>query len=323
MAELINRSYELYLKGKQRKKDARKGGLEAFSNLYKEITDFDELDDEYYKLNEQTMKTLRITFVKIQMNFALEEDGNEFDMSFVGELKKHCIPKTNQKQLFQFPMALFQAIYKSYYENGKPKRNNWILKWRTSNRKNWISRKREQEIFNLKIRQSKGLLAFTFLRKMEIWNQQKSMFLKYDRDGKWIQYYANGQMKKRNGIYSKGIFVQNCWKEDGTQIMKDGTGLYINEYSIFDGVIDRNEQEYRNYKRHGKQYSYSNKVNWNCTKKWLMEKNMEWQSHMTKMGTLRKKLFWKWKGNIKKEKLSNNESTTANSTYPKVAVQWI
>jgi antitoxin component YwqK of YwqJK toxin-antitoxin module len=65
-------------------------------------------------------------------------------------------------------------------------------------------------------------------------------------------------MKSETEFIDKEFFVQNCWKEDGTQVMKEGTGLYINEYSIFDGVIDRNEQEYKNYKRHGKQYSYSN-----------------------------------------------------------------
>lgn len=58
MAELVNRSYELYLKENKKIEDARQGGLEGFSNLYKEIKDFDQLDDEYYDLNDQTMNNI-------------------------------------------------------------------------------------------------------------------------------------------------------------------------------------------------------------------------------------------------------------------------
>lgn len=81
---------------------------------------------------------------------------------------------------------------------------------------------------------------------------------KYERDGKWIQYYPNGQMKSETEFIEKEFFVQNCWKEDGTPLMKDGTGLYINEYSPWEGLIQRTEQEYLNFKRHGQQYSCNN-----------------------------------------------------------------
>ena len=80
----------------------------------------------------------------------------------------------------------------------------------------------------------------------------------HDRDGKWIRYYSNGQMKSETEFVNKEFLVQNCWKEDGTQILKDGTGLYINENTYWEGYTQRNEQEYLNYKRHGKQYTYNN-----------------------------------------------------------------
>ena len=43
-------------------------------------------------------------------------------------------------------------------------------------------------------------------------------------------------------------------------MLKNGTGVYIYEYSMFEGKVDRNEQEYKDYKRHGKQYTYTNDI---------------------------------------------------------------
>lgn len=82
MAELVNRSYELYLKENKKIKDARKDGLEAFSNLYKEIKDFDGLDDEYLNLNEQTIKNIEKYIRKNPSEFCTNENNDEFNFSF-------------------------------------------------------------------------------------------------------------------------------------------------------------------------------------------------------------------------------------------------
>jgi len=82
MAELVNRSYELYLIENKKIKDARKNGLEAFSNLYKEIKDFDELDDEYLNLNGQTIKNIELYIRKNSSEFCTNENNDEFDFPF-------------------------------------------------------------------------------------------------------------------------------------------------------------------------------------------------------------------------------------------------
>ena len=69
LAFVIARQYE----ENKKIKDARKGGIEAFSNLYKEVKDFDELDDEYYKLNEQTMKNIENYIRKNPNEFCIDE----------------------------------------------------------------------------------------------------------------------------------------------------------------------------------------------------------------------------------------------------------
>jgi antitoxin component YwqK of YwqJK toxin-antitoxin module len=256
MAELVNRSYEIYLKENKKIKDARQGGLEAFSNLYKEIKDFDELDDEYYKLNDLTMKNIESYFRNNPNDICVDEDGKEFDLAFSGDLTTYYSDK-KVKEIIPLSKGIIVGTFKSFYNNGKPKEEIYYSNGQQTGERIEYYENGNKKFSIAKSEKPKGNLHSHFYengnpKSTEIYISE------YDRDGKWIQYYPNGQMKSETEFINKEFFVQNCWKEDGTQILKDGTGLYINEYSIFDGVIDRNEQEYKNYKRHGKQYSYSN-----------------------------------------------------------------
>ena len=256
MAELVNRSYELYLKENKKIKDARQGGLEAFSNLYKEIKDFDELDDEYYKLNQQTMKNIENYIRKNPNEFCIDEDGKELDMSFVGELKTFYL-SDKPKEVIPISNGIVSGTLKSYYENGNPKEIIHYLNGEQSSERIEYYENGNKKFSISKSDNAKGYLHSHFyengnLKSTEIYVSE------HERDGKWIQYYPNGKMKSETEFIKKKFFVQNCWKEDGTQIMKNGTGLYINEYSPWKGLIQRTEQEYLNFKRHGKQYSYDN-----------------------------------------------------------------
>ena len=256
MTELVNRSYEIYLKENKKIKDARQGDLEAFSNLYKEIKDFDNLDDEYYNLNDQTMKNIETYFRNNPNEICIDEDGKEFDLTFSGDLTTYY-KDNNVKEIIPLSKGVIVGTFKSFYENGKPKEEIHYSNGEQTGERIEYNENGNKKFSISKSDNPKGYLHSHFyengnLKSTEIYISNNN------RDGKWIQYYSNGQMKSETEFIQKEFFVQNCWKEDGTQIMKDGTGLYINEYSIFDGVIDRNEQEYKNYKRHGKQYSYSN-----------------------------------------------------------------
>ncbi len=256
MAELVNRSYELYLKENKKIKDARQGGLQAFSNLYKEINDFDELDDEYYKLNDQTIKIIENYIRNNPNEICLDEEGKEFDLNFSGELKTYHSNKS-VKEIMTLENGIVSGTFKSYFDNGQLKDEIQYLDGEQTGVRTEYYKNGNKKFSITKSQNPKGSLHSHYYENGNL-KSTEIYISKYDRDGKWIQYYSNGQMMSESEFIDKEFFVQNCWKEDGTQIMKDGTGLYINEYSIFDGVIDRNEQEYKNYKRDGKQYSYSN-----------------------------------------------------------------
>jgi antitoxin component YwqK of YwqJK toxin-antitoxin module len=256
MAELVNRSYELYLKENKKIKDARQGGLQAFSNLYKEIKDFDELDDEYYELNDQTMKIIENYIRNNPNEICLDEEGKEFDLNFSGELKTYHSNKS-VKEIMTLENGIVSGTFKSYFDNGQLKDEIQYLDGEQTGVRTEYYKNGNKKFSITKSQIPKGSLHSHYYENGNL-KSTEIYISKYDRDGKWIQYYSNGQMMSESEFIDKEFFVQNCWKDDGTQIMKDGTGLYINEYSIFDGVIDRNEQEYKNYKRDGKQYSYSN-----------------------------------------------------------------
>ena len=77
----------------------------------------------------------------------------------------------------------------------------------------------------------------------------------YSRNDKIFGSWCHG--------YRKSVLhflIHNCWLESGKQTLKDGTGVYIYDYSSWAGRVEHNEQEYKNYKRHGKQYTYTNGV---------------------------------------------------------------
>jgi len=256
MAGIVNRSYEIYLKENKKIKDARKGGLQEFSNLYKEIEDFDELDNEYYDLNEKTMKIIEKYVRKNPNEICLDENGNEFDLNYSGELKTYR-PNKRVKEIIPLANGTLSGTFKSYYENGQLKDEIQYQEREQTGIKTEYYENGNMKFSITDSQNPKGNLHSHYyengnLKSTEIYISE------HDRDGKWFRYYPNGQMKSETEFVNKEFLVQNCWKEDGTQILKDGTGLYINENTYWEGYTQRNEQEYLNYKRHGKQYTYNN-----------------------------------------------------------------
>lgn len=58
--------------------------------------------------------------------------------------------------------------------------------------------------------------------------------------------------------FSNGNLVTlNGWTDYGEQILKDGNGTYILERE-YDGKIEREESDYKNYLRDGRQYILRN-----------------------------------------------------------------
>ncbi len=282
MAELVNRSYDLYLKENKKINDARQGGLEALSNLYKEIKNFDDLDTEYYNLNGRTMKNIEKYFRSHPNEICVDEEGKEFDLSFSGDLTTYYADK-KVKEIIPLLKGVVSGTFKSFYENGKSKEEiYYIAGEQTGERMEFYDNGNKK--YTIRKDSSKNQTEHTWyyengnfqkLEHKQIDNDKRigehkewydngqlaetgTYISDYEREGQWLEFYKNGNKKLEAEFKNGDFLIHNCWNEKGEQILINGTGLYINEYSIFEGEIDRNEQEYKNYKRHGKQYSYRN-----------------------------------------------------------------
>lgn len=256
MAELVKRSYELYQEESNKIKDARQEGLEGLSNLYNEIKDFDELDSEYYDLNAETMNIIENFIRKNPNEFCVDENGREFHVNLSGDLKT-TYTNGNIQTIIPLENGEVNGTFSEFYENGNPKAKiEYVNGEQTGEREEYY----ENGMLRFSIEKEPVSNGFSHTHYYQNGNiKSTEVFVsKYERVGKWMTYYANGQLKSETEFVEEKFLIQNCWEEDGTQIMKDGTGLYIREYSPWKGLIKRTEEEYLNYKRHGKQFSYSN-----------------------------------------------------------------
>ncbi|PZR02438.1 MAG: hypothetical protein DI539_27700 [Flavobacterium psychrophilum] len=237
MAELVNRSYELYLRDSKKLKQARTTGLEGLSGLYNQLEDMEELDDAYYELNEQTMKNLENYIRKHPDEFCLDEEGKEFivENGIVSEPFKSFYKNGNPKEVIHYLNGEQTGERDEYFENGHLK---------LSIRKEAIPNGFKHSMYH-----DNGQLAET------------AVFISsFQREGWWLKYHRDGSKQFEAEFINGDFILHNCWNEQGVQTLKDGTGLYVFDYSGWPGHLNHNEQEYKDYKRHGKQFTYTNGV---------------------------------------------------------------
>jgi antitoxin component YwqK of YwqJK toxin-antitoxin module len=237
MAELVNRSYELYLRDTKKLKQARAAGLEGLSGLYDQLEGFEELDDEYYKLHEETMENLENYIRKHPAEFCVDEEGREFNIE----------------------KGIKSGPFKTFYENGNPKEVIYYL-----NGKQTGEREEYYENGHMKLSIQKEANPNGFRHSSYHDNGQlaeTAVFIsKIEREGWWLKYHRDGSKKFEAEFVNGDFLIHNCWDEQGVQTLKDGTGLYVFDYSGWPGHLTHYEQEYKDYKRHGKQLTYSNGV---------------------------------------------------------------
>lgn len=274
MAGIVNRSYEIYLRENKKIKDARIGGLQEFSNLYKEIEEFEELDDEYYDLNEKTMKIIERYVRKNPNEFCVDENGQPFDKDYTG---KCTITFDNGKikEEFDLKNGVISGEFKTYYETGQIKSlNTYLSGEQVGEEKEWHengnlkktitidtnTKERKKEYYYENGQMSK--LEHTDAndeRKGEYkeWYQnghlkEQSTFIgNSERAGDWLEFYENGGKKLEAEFKNGEVLFRNYWNEQGEQLLKNGTGLYITEWVLFSRTTVC-ETEYKEYKRHGK-----------------------------------------------------------------------
>ena len=327
MFQLIQRAENIYQKNKKIIGKAREKDLFG-SDLYEKLREMSALDDEYYKLNEKTMTKIEKYIRKNPNEICVDEKGEEFDMKFTGECKTfYSVDKV--KESFLLENGIINGEFISFYESGKTKDKIQYLKgeqtgeraeyYENGNIKYTIQKELQLNQFKHYSYYENGhpkKLEHKLLNKDEKIGEYKEWYENgqlaemgtyvsaHERDGKWLEFYNDGS-KKLEAEFKNGDFVlQNCWNEKGKQTLKDGTGLYVYDYSGWEGHLDHNEQEYKNYRRHGQQKSFSNGI---LSLYQEMENGKE--NGITRT-------FFK-NGKIKEEKVYKNGTSISTKTFPK------
>lgn len=283
MANLIQRADNIYQKKKTLIEKARESDLFG-SDLYDRLESLSDLDDEYYDINEKTLIHLEKYIRKNPNEFCVDEDGNEFDLNYTGECKSYY-ENNQEKEIFRLENGLITGSFKSFYENGKLKeRIEFLNGENTSEREEYYENGEKQ--YTVKISPDKTQTEHLWYHENGVPKKLESRLVDnnerigaykewhdngqlaesgtyisdYTRDGEWLEYFKNGN-KKLEAEFKNGQFlVQNSWKENGEQTLKNGTGIYIYDYSSWEDHPDHNEHEYKDYKRHGKQFTYTNGI---------------------------------------------------------------
>ena len=282
MADLIQRADNIYQKDKKLIDKAREKDL-FDSDLYERLEELSDLDSEYYKLNEKTMTRLEKYIRKNPYEFCIDEEGNEFNMKYSGECK--TFHKNNHvKELFNLDKGVITGTFKSFYESGKPKE---VILYHSGEQTGEREEYYENENKKYTVRKLDDKNQFEHFWYHENGNPEKlehKLIDKNERIGEYKEWYDNGQLaesttylspyeqigmhlefykngkKKSESEYKNGDFLfHNYWLESGEQTLKNGTGVYICD-SGYEGHLEHHEHDYKNYKLHGKLYTYVNGV---------------------------------------------------------------
>jgi antitoxin component YwqK of YwqJK toxin-antitoxin module len=281
MAALVAKADRFYQKHKDRFEEEQENDLFE-SDLYDEFDGLSALDQAYYALNKKTMTLIEKYIRKHPGEICLDENGNEFDSKYSGECRTYYDSHT-PKEIFTLLNGVVDGVFTSFYENGQTKE---AIVYKngdpTGERTEWFANGNTQYT----VVHTGALAAHTWYyengqpKKLEHRppgtneriGEYKEWFdngqlakagtylSNYERKGAWVEFYSNGNRKLEAEGKNGEFLMQNCWSEDGVQTLKDGTGLYVYEESIWAGRKDREEQEYKNYKRHGRQQSFTNGI---------------------------------------------------------------
>lgn len=257
MAELVKTAHKIYISNKKIVDKAREQDLFG-SDLYERLELLSELDEKYYDLHENTMTILE-KYARMNPNeFCVDEQGQTFDNSFSGILSTKY-PNGNLKEEFELTKGVINGYLKTYFEHGQIKSwNLFSFGEQLGEQKEWYKNGNSKKVVTIDpvTKTVKEQLFYDNGQLEEEHTSDKTA----QRIGKWLKFWKDGSKKLEAEFKDDMVYFENYWNEKGEQLLTNGNGLYINEYSMFEGKLHRNEQEYKNYKRDGKQWSYINGI---------------------------------------------------------------
>jgi antitoxin component YwqK of YwqJK toxin-antitoxin module len=283
MAGVVREARRIYLQNLYIFENARVQE-EIGSELYEQLDELSHLDGRYYALNKLTMARIEKFARQHPNEFCVDENGSEFSQNITGVVESH-FSNGNIKTRLNVIDGIVDGECVSFYDNGNQHTHNFY--------------KMGQQVGEQKVWYEDGTLKGRIFIDSTSGNKTKEEFYsnglmkklestdKYDdlngickdwydngqlkeecefiggmqRTGPWLKYHRNGQIEQEAEFRDGDLFFHNYWTKEGEQLLKNGTGLYVNEYEIdmFGEEMNyRDETEYIDYKRNGLSKSYLN-----------------------------------------------------------------
>lgn len=283
MANLVKKAEKIYQKNKKYIDGNDENDSFGFDSDDK-IDELSFLNQEYFDLNHQTMSIIE-TYIRRNPNvICLDENGNDFDMSFSGHYFSYY-DEQQIKEEYNLELGIISGTFKSFYPNGNPKQIVLFQKGKqTGEREEFY----ENGILKYKVEKDsiEDLLIHTWFyengnpKKLESKLREKNkkrgahkewfengqllrsgMYLsEFQPGGEWQEFYQNGQKKLESEYIGREYQLINFWNEQGEQTLKKGTGHCVFEGQMFSDLFMRYEYEFKDYKSHGVQRSFSNGI---------------------------------------------------------------
>lgn len=283
MANLVRKAEKVYQKNKKYIDSDDDYDGSGF-DYYDTFDEMSSLDDQYFDMNDQTMSLIE-TYIRRHPNeICHDENGNGFDMSLSGPFASFYEDK-NIKNKYNLERGVINGAFKSYHQNGNPKEIiHFIQGQLTGEREEFY----ENGILKYKVEKDsiEDLLIHTWYyengnpKKLESKLRDKNkkrgdhkewfesgqllrsgMYIsEFQPGGYWQEFYQNGQKKFETEYKGRDNQLINFWNEQGEQTLKNGTGHCVFEGQMFSDLFMRYESEYKDFKRHGVQRSFSNGI---------------------------------------------------------------
>jgi len=283
MTALIRKAHRAFKESKAEIETARNKSL-LNKELYKRLKALTTLDEEYYKLNGQTMKAIEDYARQYPDEFCFNEQGESFgsnttkqfttyfDRGMVKEQyaivnnRLHGIFKTNFKDgtpqfLEHYEHGKMSGPQQAMYDTGTVKEITTIDPVAgTKKLETFYPHGQQATLEHYDEHQQKNGVYKAWFEDGQL--KETATFINNDeRTGEWAKYWPSG-FKKIDAICQDGkVKFLNYWTTDGTQLMTDGNGLFVNEFEMDMAITKthyRYETDYKNYMRNGLTKQYVN-----------------------------------------------------------------
>ncbi len=328
MAELVAGAHKIY----KNKKHLFDNQDELFGgDLYDQLDELGDMDSLYYDHNGSTMDKLA-SFIKSHSDeFCLDGDGNRINPKHTGQLLiKH--DNGNVSAAFNLENGVLHGEFLIYYKNGKLKEKVYYQNGDRVNINEMYDdsgRLRVRETINPSANQKiKEKFAPNGTRINEDYYdlddvrrgysrewfdngvlKDESFFIdQYNRNGKLVRFFRNGQQYVDSEFVNGEWLIYGVWDEDGTQTLKNGTGLHKLGY---DNTVYL--REYVDHKLHGLSKTLKNEL-LSSEKSYLFGKEHGFSIDYYPNGRVKKKTLYEEGKKLKEEEFRMYDK-------PKVALE--